>query len=101
MDAYECKRNVPAGPQAPDGHWLHDNSTFEGPPILGEGASRPYFGYTLERNWALMFNCSDARVRESCCDQQDMADTRACRGKVMRPGDCGCMDDAAAAARPA
>jgi len=46
-----------------------------------------------------MFNCSDARNRESCCDQQDMADTRACRGKVMRPGDCGCMDAAAGPAR--
>ena len=38
---------VEPGPQAPDGHWLHDNSTFDGPPILGEGASRPFFGYRL------------------------------------------------------
>ena len=36
------------GAQAPDGHWLHDNSTFDGPPILGEGASRPFFGYRLQ-----------------------------------------------------
>ena len=42
-----------------------------------------------------MFNCSDARNRDTCCDQADLEDTKGCRGKVMGPGDCSCMDEVA------
>ncbi|GAA5873382.1 hypothetical protein JCM3774_000767 [Rhodotorula dairenensis] len=62
--------------EAPAGHWIHDQW---GPNDSG-GPSNPAFGHAVERAWPFIFGCTDARLVETCPDEES------------DPTKCQCLD---------
>ncbi|GAA5987778.1 hypothetical protein JCM10908_007211 [Rhodotorula pacifica] len=63
--------------EAPADHWIHDQW---GPNDSG-GPSNPAFGHAVERSWPFIFGCADAKLVETCPDEES------------DPDKCHCFDD--------
>lgn len=64
--------------------WAHQESFLKGRP---DEMSAPDFGYTVERAWSLMFQCSGVDVAWRCAS---MVSRWRIGGEV---GDCQCFDE--------
>jgi hypothetical protein len=68
--------------QEPDS-WAHGQEYLQGRP---DSLNAPYFGYTLERLWAVIMQCSDERIAALCPTL--LSGTRRGGSKA----DCQCLD---------
>jgi hypothetical protein len=64
--------------------WTHQPEYLQGRP---DSMSQPEFGYTMERMWNLLFQCSDVEVAWKC---PSMVSGWRIGGDI---GDCQCFDD--------
>lgn len=57
-----------------------------------DNMNAPLFGYTLERMWGVIMQCSDARVMYQCPSLLSGLSSPVVRGSNVNPGDCQCLD---------
>ncbi|KAK5168960.1 uncharacterized protein LTR77_006269 [Saxophila tyrrhenica] len=55
--------------------------------------SAPQIGFTLERSWGMMLQCSEKRIAERCPSLLSGLVGPGVLGEGVRVGDCQCLDD--------
>ncbi|KAK6331558.1 hypothetical protein TWF718_002107 [Orbilia javanica] len=59
---------------------------------LEDKIDAPFFGYSLERSWAIIFQCADLTAIRDMCPGLTLLGTNFGDFRRARPEDCGCLD---------
>ncbi|KAK6506557.1 hypothetical protein TWF506_011462 [Arthrobotrys conoides] len=68
-----------------------ENRVIVGDP-LEDRIDAPFFGYSLERSWAVIFQCADLTAMRDMCPGLTLLKKGFGDFEKARPEDCGCVD---------